>query len=126
VEFLAQLPRDVRQRIQRQRETGVSPGRTIAERGDGSVPALAASIHPNPITQGTATVEYTLDEPGRVAVSMYDVTGERVRELAVSEQREKGTWQQSISLEGVESGIYLLAVTTDHGQQSVQPVILKR
>ena len=126
VEFLAQLPGDVRRRIQRQRETGVSPGRTIAERGDGSVPALAASIHPNPITGGTATVEYTLNEPGRVAVSMYDVTGERVRELAVSEQQEKGTWQQSISLDGMAGGLYLLAVTTDHGQQSVQPVILKR
>ncbi|MDT8325539.1 MAG: T9SS type A sorting domain-containing protein [Bacteroidota bacterium] len=124
--FLAQLPRNVRHRIQRQRDQGISPGRTIAARGAEKVPTIAASVHPNPITQSTVTVQYTLNEPGRVAVSMYDVTGERVRELAVTEQREKGTWQQSISLDGMVGGLYLLAVATDRGVQSVQPVILKR
>ncbi|GEM_PF-2681664 len=125
-QFLQLLPERVRRRVEELRKERELRKR-LENEGNSTVPrTLAANIHPNPITQGTATVEYTLDEPGRVAVSMYDVTGERVRELAVSEQREKGTWQQSISLDGMAGGLYLLAVTTDHGQQSVQPVILKR
>ncbi|MBE0643487.1 MAG: T9SS type A sorting domain-containing protein [Bacteroidetes bacterium] len=125
--FISSLPDRVQRELkERQNE---SPAGAIAgadERNTRSRILEAANIHPNPVTSGIATVEYTIQNSCRVALSMYDITGERVRSIAVSEERDSGTWQENVSFEGVPDGYYLLAVTTDKGEQSVRPFILKR
>ncbi len=126
-EFISTLPDRVQRELkERQNE---SPAGAIAEADDSNTTSRileGANIHPNPVTSGTATVEYTIQNSCRVALSMYDITGERVRDIAVSEQRDSGTWQENVSFEGVPDGYYLLAVTTDKGEQSIRPFILER
>jgi hypothetical protein len=112
---IEEAQRQLRDEESREREGGAAVPRT-----------LAASIFPNPVTQENATVEYTLPESRRVAVSMYDITGERVRSMAISDMREKGTWQDQLPIGDVPNGLYLLSVTTDQGEQSVQPIIVER
>ncbi len=122
--FLESMPTDVRRAIE-----GVSSS-PIAEEQRKEVAETkvlaSSSVHPNPATQGFATVEYTLREKRRVAISVYDITGERLKNVAVTENRDSGVWQDNVSLEGIPNGYYLLAVTTDQGEQSIRPFILKR
>ncbi|MCB2204479.1 T9SS type A sorting domain-containing protein [bacterium] len=120
--FIEKLPHRVQRAVEEQQ-------RQLEENTENGVTAprsLAANIYPNPITQAKATVEFTLPEPRRVAVSMYDVKGERVREMSVTDQRGEGTWQEQIDIGDLSNGLYLLAVTTDGGEQSVQPIMVKR
>jgi hypothetical protein len=87
---------------------------------------LEACVYPNPVTQDVATVHYSLPEASRVAVSLYDITGTRMRELSVCESRNEGNWENLLSLQGVPAGMYLLAVTTERGEQAVQKIIVQR
>jgi hypothetical protein len=126
-DFIATLPLRVRQELRR--SDPEHPGVAIAKADARRVISGALEstvVHPNPVTSGSATVEYTLREARHVAVSMYDITGERLVSIAVSAQRDSGTWQDAVSLEGIPNGYYLLAVTTDRGEQSIRPFILNR
>jgi hypothetical protein len=121
--FLSLMPSRVRQAI----ESRNGRDSRIAQH-EGALPKVleASSVYPNPVTRDIATLDYTLREKRRVAVSVYDITGERVRNVSVSEQREPGVWRESLSLSGIPDGYYFLAVTTDNGEQNIHPVVLKR
>jgi hypothetical protein len=122
-EFLSLLPPRIRQEIAQRQETR----RTVAAAGDKLASGLTAStLHPNPVTQDVARLDYTLREASRVAVSVYDITGERVKHVAVTDQRDPGKWQETFSVAGIPDGYYLLAVTTDKGEQRIHPMVLKR
>ena len=118
--FLAVLPPDIRsdilQRLNRLRGVDAPPPAALAR----------ASVYPNPATSDVVTVDYTLSEERSVAVSVYDITGVRLRDIAVTEPRATGTYKDAVSFEGIPNGYYLLAVTTDKGEQSVRPFILNR
>lgn len=119
-DFLAVLPPDIRieiqQRLNRLRGTYAAPPLALAE----------ASVYPNPATSDMVTVDYTLKEERRIAVSVYDITGVHLRDVAVTDTRASGNWKDAVSFEGIPNGYYLLAVTTDKGEQSVRPFILNR
>ena len=122
-ELLSLIPLRVREKISQRRETRG----TVAVNSAQPMGALATSnLHPNPITQDVATIDYTLREVRRVAVSVYDITGERVKNVAVTDQRDPGNWKETISLAGIPDGYYLLAVTTDKGEQRIHPMVVKR
>ena len=71
---------------------------------------IAANIHPNPVTQSTATVEYTLTEPRRVAMSMYDMTRKYIHSIYKLDEQAEGTWQEQVELGEMENVLYLLAI----------------
>jgi hypothetical protein len=123
-EFLAALPADVCRSVERAR--GLPPSNKDAEVPLQPIALVGTAMHPNPATSDHVTVEYTLTEERRVAVSVYDVKGARLRDVAVSDTRASGTWHDAVSFEGIPNGYYLLAVTTDRGEQRIQPFILNR
>lgn len=123
-DFLAALPPDVRRSVERAR--GMEPSAEDAAMPLQPIALVGTRMHPNPATSNLATVEYTLSESRRVALTVYDITGGRLRDVAVSDTRASGTWQENVSFEGIPNGYYLLAVTTDRGEQRIQPFILKR
>lgn len=123
-DFLAALPADVRRSVERAR--GMEPSAEDAAMPLQPIALVGSRMHPNPATSNFATVEYTLSESRRVALTVYDITGGRLRDVAVSDTRASGTWQENVSFEGIPNGYYLLAVTTDRGEQRIQPFILKR
>ncbi|MCZ7557766.1 MAG: T9SS type A sorting domain-containing protein [Bacteroidia bacterium] len=121
--FLDLMPPRVRQAIERRK--GMD-SRIAHDESAVAKSLKTSSVYPNPVTSDIATLDYTLREKRRVAISVYDITGERIRNVAVSEQREPGAWQENISLSGIPDGYYLLAVTTDNGEQNIHPMVLKR
>ena len=123
-EFLDALPQKTRRSVERAR--GMAPSGEDASVSPHPIALVGAGMFPNPATSDHAMVEYTLNDERRVAVSVYDITGVRLRDIAVTEPRATGTYKDAVSFEGIPNGYYLLAVTTDRGEQSVRPFILNR
>lgn len=78
---------------------------------------------PNPASDNL-TVHFALTEPRRVGITLHDLTGRFLQELTNLAQRSPGTHQERISLDGVESGTYLLTIRTDKGEQAVQRIVV--
>ncbi len=101
---------------------------TVGERE--TLPAAFALLgnHPNPFNPST-TISFTLPEPGTAELTIYDITGRKVREL-VSERRSAGThsvvWDGRDSLErAVSSGVYLSRMTAN-GRTATRKMLLVR
>ena len=126
-EFVSALPEKVRRAVSEDAERRARKIEKIQNGKDAKGPRiLEAAIFPNPVTQDLATVQYTMPEPGRVAVSLYDIQGKRLKELSSCEDRAEGTWENRISVADIPPGMYLLAVTTESGQQAVQKIVVQR
>ena len=126
-ELLAALPERVQKTIQQDKE--LRRRRIEKSKYNDELPkplTLEACIFPNPVTQDRATVHYSLPEAGRVAMALYDITGKRLRDFALCEDRREGNWEDQVSLHGIAPGLYVLAVTTDRGEQAIQKVVVQR
>lgn len=86
-----------------------SPTITAEVRGTPGV----ASVWPNPV-RTRAKVAVTLDTPGRVTATVYDVLGRRVRTVYDASVRS-GTITLNLTTKSLASGLYLLRVQTPGG-----------
>ena len=125
-ELLAVLPPEVLQSLENEKAFRARRNSSDPVNSMPAHHALEASIFPNPVSSDLATVKYTLPEAGRVAVSLYDILGQRLKDLSVCVDQGIGTYENRFSLADVPPGMYLLAVTTDAGAQSVQKIIVQR
>ena len=88
---------------------------------------LEACVHPNSVNpRDVATVQFTLPEDSRVSVALYDILGKHVQDLSACEARPEGVWEDHLLVQDVPPGVYLLAVTTDRGEQSLEKLIVER
>ena len=68
-------------------------------------------VAPNPC-RGQAIVWYNLSQEATVQVVIYDIAGEQVYRRWIGQQ-QAGTWQQSLNLNGMANGVYVLRVLLD-------------
>jgi hypothetical protein len=126
-EFLSALPEKVRRTVL---EEGEQRARKIEKLRDGKTEKganiLEAAVFPNPVKSDAATVQYSMPEAGRVSMSLYNIQGQRLKELSSCEDRSEGIWENRISVADIPPGMYLLAVTTESGQQAVQKIVVQR
>ena len=75
----------------------------------------------------TARPEVKVEADHRLdfGVALYDIHGKRVKDLAPLQPHPKGTWKQELDVEGVATGVYLVAVLTHDGGESVQRVCIR-
>ncbi len=83
---------------------------------------LLQAPYPNP-TNGMLRIPFQLTRPGRVTVSLFDLTGREV--WSGSGELEPGKVVWSIPAEIWGSGVYLIQVTTQEGSGSVRAVLAK-
>ena len=57
-----------------------------------------------------------------LGLALYDIEGNRVKELTPLRRYAKGTWKQEVSVADVPSGVYLIAVLSPHGEESVRRI----
>ena len=113
-------------------ETSVIDWVIASSSGDGGFGGQAEidfTLHPNPARPGT-TAAFTLAEDGDVEISIYDVTGRRVRQL-VNEARARGP--QEIRWDGrdaagirMASGTYFFELRLDGRQVASRKSVLLR
>lgn len=78
------------------------------------------SIYPNPI-ETSATFDFTLNNPENITVELYDVQGKLVKTIAKNQAYSAGNHNLPIELQSnLNSGYYLLKLTTKTGSESIQ------
>ncbi|MDP8220249.1 MAG: T9SS type A sorting domain-containing protein [Candidatus Stygibacter frigidus] len=90
---------------------------------DAPVTTQMLKAYPNPFNPVT-TIAYQTSEAGNVNVSVYNVKGQKVAELANNHQ-EAGTHNVVWNADGEASGIYFVKMTAS-GTQQIQKLILMK
>lgn len=69
---------------------------------------------PNPFNPST-TIKYQISQPGKVMLSVYDMSGKEVASL-VNEFKEAGYYSVSFNASDLSSGVYLYTLTSGNSQ----------
>ena len=85
-------------------------------------PGLVAQVFPNPAT-GSRTVAFTLARAETVQLSLFSLTGQLVRVVAVPQLMSRGAHTLAFETSGVAPGVYLLKIR--HGNQVATRRILQ-
>ncbi len=81
------------------------------------------NIYPNPAKDFTK-LNYSLTRNMNIRISIYDVKGNRVKEI-LHQNRMAGTYSQDISLQDLASGTYFIEISAEQGKLSKQFVVKK-
>lgn len=91
----------------------------------GSVPTFTlAAPYPSPVT-GTATIDFTMGQPGRVSIAVYDVAGRRVSTLLDTSSRAAGPGSVSFNASNLPSGVYFVKMQTASQTLSKKITVVK-
>jgi hypothetical protein len=91
-----------------------------------SVRALEnVTVYPNPAHTKT-TVHFVTSEPRAVAFSVHDISGKKIIDGGSIAERPAGEYDFELNLEKLPPGLYLIVMTTDHGEQSIQRVVVEK
>ena len=124
--FLDILPERVRDAMQRNSEERSSRlAAAVVKRANGKQPATT-SLFPNPVRSSSLSVSCTFDESRTVGIGLYDIAGRKLKSVDESAHASAGTWTREYPLDDVPPGVYLLAIITDRGEQTVRQVMVER
>lgn len=83
------------------------------------------SLSPNPVRSGIATVQFKSTEQRYVNIAVHDMTGNRVLEVLHAESVQ-GVRESVLDVSSLRSGMYMLVITSDRGEQVVQRMVVER
>ena len=75
--------------------------------------------YPNPVSYNT-TIQYSIPDAANVALSIYDLTGKKVRTV-VDEYQRKGTYKVTVG--GLDSGIYFYQVVAGDAKLTKKMIV---
>ncbi|HVZ38670.1 MAG TPA: T9SS type A sorting domain-containing protein [Candidatus Kapabacteria bacterium] len=84
---------------------------------------VESTLLPNP-TRERALVSYRLLQPRVVEITLHDVAGRRLRQVAPPAQQPAGHVEVPIDVSGLNPGIYFVAILTDSHERAVQRLIV--
>jgi hypothetical protein len=119
---LCEIPnREEREELER-----VIAGKPFLETWRSCAGALSAkSIAPNP-AQNEATVRFALSVPRSVSAALHDIRGQHLETLHTAQNFGTGEHTLSVNLTKHIAGMYLLVLTTQQGEQTVQRVMIEK
>lgn len=119
---LCEIPnREEREELER-----VIAGKPFLETWRSCAGALTAkSIAPNP-AQNEATVRFSLSVPRSVSAALHDIRGQHLETLHTAQNFGTGEHTLSVNLTKHIAGMYLLVLTTQQGEQTVQRVMIEK
>ncbi len=88
------------------------------------VPGNDILVSPNPMTSG-GMVNFTLGEPGRAVITIYDISGRSVATVLNSEM-SAGNHSVSLNTSGMGSGVYFARILTGSSSAVGRFVVLNR
>lgn len=79
--------------------------------------------YPNPFNPST-TISFSLDDPGSVELSIYNLLGQKVRTI-VNSELQAGIHAYTVSLDRFSSGLYFATLNTGGSQKVIKLTLLK-
>ena len=83
------------------------------------------SIFPNPAREKTM-IRFSLSEPREVVFSIHDLLGKRVAESGNMTGSTSGEYVHEIDVRDLKAGVYLIVLSTDKGEQSIQRLVIDK
>jgi hypothetical protein len=80
-------------------------------------------VYPNP-AQEIVNIEYALSVPGKIELSIYDISGSRVK-LTKRENLLPGYYQEKIDTRNLPSGVYFIVLKQDNEKVSKKFLVVK-
>lgn len=77
-------------------------------------PGFKVEVYPNPISRGNCTLQYELDKPAEIQITIYSSNGVKMTNFS-SKQAGAGLYQEKIDMGMWSSGVYLLKIQTADG-----------
>lgn len=84
--------------------------------------SVALTVKPNP-TEGKAVVQFNMPQNGAVSMTLTNASGRIVKSFGQKIPCVKGQNQLPIDVSGIDSGTYLVTITTLTGKQTVKLII---
>ncbi len=83
-------------------------------------PAQEVLVYPNPIVDQTV-LYYNLEKEQRITIRLLDAVGKPIKTFVQDQWQAPGSYQQAITIPGtLPSGLYLLQISSPHGQVSIK------
>ncbi|MCK5742276.1 MAG: T9SS type A sorting domain-containing protein, partial [Chlorobi bacterium] len=83
-------------------------------------------IAPNPVTGSIAKISFKITDKRNLKISIHDISGREIMILAENDFHYEGEYSIDADLSDLPGGMYLIAITTDKGEQAVSRVIVAR
>lgn len=83
------------------------------------------NVHPNPITNSTATLAFTLTASRQVSLDIVDITGKHVLKIQSMTKRHAGRHEVVLNTSSIPAGLYIAYVRTDEGEIATQRVVIQ-
>ncbi len=80
------------------------------------------NAYPNP-TDGALNVNFILEESCKVNLSLHEVSGEKIKNLIANKQYNAGNIEEFFDISDLPSGMYVIIITNDKGDQVLQRII---
>jgi hypothetical protein len=80
-------------------------------------------IYPNPF-RNNATISYTTFEKSKVILSVYDISGRKIKTL-LTEEQPAGSYNVEWKAENINPGIYLCVLITGQYKEAIKMVLMK-
>lgn len=81
-------------------------------------------IFPNPVLNNKATLNFEVNSEISISISIYDISGKLIQSIKSNENTFQGKFSEQINLNGFESGLYLVSISTNQNEQFVKKIII--
>ena len=84
---------------------------------------MSFMLYPNPVTQGSVMVTYTLNEFADVEVTLFDITGKQLKFIDLSKQ-STGKHTMDLECSDLKAGTYFVSITANGIRKTQRLVVL--
>jgi hypothetical protein len=84
------------------------------------------TVYPNPVRTSKTNIHYRLSEARSVAFSIHDILGKKIVDCGSLAERPQGEYDFELNIGSIPAGIYLVVITTDKGEQSIQRIAVEK
>ncbi len=84
---------------------------------------IQMDVYPNPASN-SFTVTYSVTDPGKIILSVLDITGKEM--ISLGTERQSGTWDEQFSTDDLASGLYIVTLQDAAGNIRQQKIVIEK
>jgi hypothetical protein len=82
------------------------------------------NVYPNPAS-GKASIKFLVTQPRKLNISLHDMKGNLLKMIRRDFDEQPGEYEIPLNLEGLASGMYMVAINSGEGEQIVFRFIVR-